>query len=170
MRKIFWFFILAICGQPVLSGPDETTNFLIADTASMMDIGILRLNLELQSNSLGYASYKWDENRIKITAPYQNLNGPYDSEEAAEEACSKWVAELRQELWVDPETGKPFLGGTSIASDFFQHQGYHKTNTPETLYEDIDKLIIFECYARYSENVVTITGSLVAKGYSVAKD
>lgn len=169
MRKILWFCIFAICGQPIFSGPDETTNFLMDEPASLMDLGILRLNLALQNNAAGYVSYSWDENRIKIAAPYQNVNGPYATEDAAEEACSKWVTELRRLLGIDPTTGKPFWGQTSLAADFFRHQGFRRMNAPETLYTDVDKLIIFVCYAKSSENLVKVTGSLVAKGYSVAK-
>jgi hypothetical protein len=170
MRKIFWFCIFVICGQPVLSGPDETINYLMNDTASMMDIGMLRLSFALQRDAIGFANYNWDENRIKISAPYLNANGAYDTAEAAEKACSKWVTELRRVFGVNPATGKPFWGESSRAADYFRHRGFNKMNAPETLYEDIDKLIIFECYANSAESLVKVTGALVAKGYSVAKD
>lgn len=151
--------------RPAVAGPDDTTQNLISDPASMLDIGILRIDLALRSQDLGFLLFDWNANRLYVQKII--LDGFPDAK-SAEEACASWVWNVRKLADIDRETGKPY-GAHSRFADFFSHEGFQRNNTPGSLYVDLDRLFILNCSAYGAEGSVSVTAPLLGTTYSIEK-
>lgn len=69
--RIILALITAVFASTAIAGPDATTQRLLDDRPSMLDFGIMRLELHLKNHK--YIShnpsvrYDWDENTITIS-------------------------------------------------------------------------------------------------------
>lgn len=159
--------LIAICLLPVkaLSGPDETTQHLMNDSATMLDFGMLRLNLSLEAATLANAYFDWDENRIYIWRYFQEN----ETADVGEETCSQWIGDVRLKSGVNRDTGKPFEK-TSLFAGYFAHHSFKRNSAPETLYQDIDKLFVLRCTGQIKGGgFITIFAPLLGSGYSLEK-
>jgi hypothetical protein len=158
--------IIALCALPsmVQPGPDETVKYLMQDSASMLDFGLLRLNIDLQNENLGRAFYDWDENRIRIGF----FRPDKTTSENAEKECAEWVKAVRVAAFIDLETGKPFLEN-SMLSDYFTHSGFARANPLADLTGKIDSIIVLRCNFWGLNPAVIVDAPLMGTGYSLAK-
>lgn len=167
MRGLFAALIFGAFSFEANAGPDATINHLMDDSVSMLDFGILRMNLTLKEKDLGGATYLWDENRIVIshilTLKY------FGDHEAAENACAEWVKNVRRVAWIDTETGKPTFS-TSWFATYFSHNGFKRLSAPQDLDENLDKIFQLKCIAFTEDGqALTVTAPLIGTGYSLEK-
>lgn len=158
--------VIALCLLParLFAGPDETTQYLMNDSASMLDLGMLTLNLRLSQNKLGYASYDWDANRIRIKyLLFQELN-----DEEAEEACAAWVQRVRVYAGINIKTGQPALETSSFA-ELFTHYGFQRKSEIDNLRHNIDKMVTLQYQHVRSGNPIMVNAPLLGTGYSLVK-
>lgn len=169
MRFTPLFAACIFLAEPVLAGPDQTTQHLIGDSASMLDFGILRIDLLLQKDNLGFANYDWDANRITVQALlFERPPTTSETENDPEKWCAEWVSRVRLTGGINTKTGEPF-GKSSFFASRFGHEGFSRNSEPDDLLQQIDKLINLECYAAVDDKSVTVTAPLVGTGYMVAK-
>ena len=124
-------FTLAMFGwaNQAIGGPDEITNRLMDEGVSLLDWGILRIQMRLSSDtriSSALVSYDWENNQIMIEGSNYD-NGTGKPEEDAQKECSQWFRSIRLSAMVDPDTGKPYFGEASIFARLFEHEGWEKT-------------------------------------------
>lgn len=167
MKSITMAFVtLLLLSEPSAAGPDATTSYLIDDTASMMDIGMLRLNTFLVEGSFGIATFDWESNRFTIRANALTMS---DDPAIAEKACGDWVNRIRNVALVNPDDGKPSYGQTQF-SIFFEHVGFDRKNAPKTLSQDLDRLFVLECVTYPKDARLTVSAPLLGKTYSVQNE
>lgn len=171
--KVFSLILtVAITAFPALAGPDETTQALMDDSASMLDLGLLRMNLMLASNSLGSASFDWEQNRITVSEygpDFATFATKKDkTADDVEIRCANWVRAVRIIAAVNPDDGLAYFGTTSFA-DMFSHYGFEHglLKNPSA---SIDGLIQLRCRHFVAQKPVEITAPLLGKGYSVSKE
>jgi len=157
-------FVLFLLPESAIAGPDETTQHLMNDTASMLDFGLLRLNLKLEADNLGTASYNWEENRIQISL-FSLEKGTVES---AEIDCANWIDAVRVKAGIDLDAGQSKTGSSSFAN-LFTHYGFERRSVMEGLQGKIDKIITLGCYQWGTKKPVTIKAPLLGKGYSLQK-
>jgi hypothetical protein len=172
--------------SPVYSGPDDTTNYLINNSPSLMDFGIFKINVRLASNASNNASYKatlslaeyyYDDNNIVISRSFYSDIKYSDTKVTEIQAllsCKIWISEIRIQGGVDVDTGQlDFYLENSRYADNFTHEGYSKKNSPEDLLASIDKKIKIYCTSFYEDDSksmsMTLTAPLIGNSYSVEK-
>lgn len=170
MKVFAMIAVLSLHIGPAFAGPDASAQYLTNTPVTMMDLGILRLNLALRSQSGGFSSYDWDTNRIQIEAPFDIEYGSYLTIEQAEAACATWITKVRTQFGVDAEKGTPLLFEITFAAKLFEHEGYENANVPKTLYQDIDRMFVLQCAAGIPEKRLKVSSPLLGKGYSISKD
>lgn len=167
MRAAIWFVGMILCGTaPAVAGPDQTTQKLINDPVSMLDLGVFKADLALSRRELGFMNFSWDSNRFTIST--YKLGGFADAQ-AAESACASWIAEVRELGGLDTKTGKPF-GPHSWFAQNFSHEGFERVGTSETLYSDLDRLFDLNCTAIAGADTVVVTAALLGTTYSLRKN
>lgn len=167
--KLLLFTFLAFCSlvfRSATAGPDETTQNLISDPASMMDIGILRTEIELKSQNLGHMAFDWDENRLNVHKLI--FEGEYPDQASAELECATWIGKVRGIAGIKKDTGKPY-GNHSLFAENFSHAGFQRGSTPENLLVDLDKLFVLNCWVYTPPVSVEVTAPLLGTSYSVVK-
>lgn len=169
MKLLGYALAFVLAGFQAKAGPDASSTYLMDAPVSLMDLGVLKMNLLLEKKVGGYASYDWDSNKIRIGAPYEVQFISLPSLEIAEAACAKWISDVKGAFSVDAETGKVIFFEHSTAAGFFAHDGFERKNTPETLYSDIDNMIVLNCYAGDGTDRISTSSPLLAKGYSLTK-
>lgn len=159
--------LILLCLMPVraICGPDATTQFLLDDSASMLDFGLLRLDILLSEKQLGTAQFLWDGNIFLISTI---LTGN-ETHELAEAACSQWVKDVRIAALVNGATGEPLYKNSTFAP-YFDHNGFARNARPENLLQEIDKKFLLKCFSFFQGyEKTTISAPLLGTGYSVEK-
>ncbi|OOY23788.1 hypothetical protein BMI91_15175 [Thioclava sediminum] len=170
MKKLVFAFVAIAILAPYssIAGPDATTQYLQRDVASTFDFGMLRLNLRLESNGLGSASYNWSENRIYIVPNLDTASSLLEKDEREiERVCSGWIQRVRGNAVIGVD-GSPILGHSTY-SWLFSHYGYERSNEPENLYSDLDKIFVLSCGGSSKAIYVTLTAPLLGSTYAVEK-
>ncbi|WP_050524910.1 hypothetical protein [Pseudorhodobacter wandonensis] len=170
MRFLALAASLGIQFAPALAGPDASASYLTNTPVSMMDLGVLRLDLALQNDPGGYAEYDWDSNRIDISAPLGIVLKIFPTKDEAETECATWITNVKRLFGLNLETGEPLFAEISRAARLFKHEGYYNKNEPETLFKDLDRMFLLTCSTATADWKVTVSSPLLGKGYSVAKD
>ena len=138
--RLLLLMALSLLPLRAISGPDDTTKHLMKDSVSMLDFGLLSLNLFLKGTDYGSAKFDWDKNRIYI----QRFFPESETADMAEKTCASWVSKVRKRAGIIPDTGKPYFE-TSFFAGYFRHNGFVRKPEPETLYQDIDDLFVLTC-------------------------
>lgn len=127
-------------GAPVTAGPDETIKALMNEPATMLDLGILKLQLHLnqvESNPFRKWNviYNWDDNTIDLNTYSHSKADVKD----AKDTCSEIVTGLRSEAGYKAD-GSVILGISSFAY-FFDHMGWQVGSNEEVRerQEDLEK-------------------------------
>lgn len=152
---------------PVAAGPDVTTQHLLDDAATMLDLGMLRLEMRLAQDDLGSARYAWSENRILIESSIF-LTGAAKTEQSVEAICAGWLKSVRFAAGVNAD-GKAYTGNSDF-SGFFRHYGVGRVNAPKALYEDLDELFVLKCGGFVDGVAITISAPLLGKTYAVERN
>lgn len=158
------------------AGPDEVTDRLMDEAASLLDVGMLRLELRLAASQTippTYSFYDWDNNEIVISTVV--VESEWDIERA-KQGCESWFQEVRKLAYVDSTTGKIMYGyERSGFADLFTHYGYTRTingkATSEVAAELDRKFRLSFTWLRFQAasgeiNKLACTGTLIEKGYS----
>lgn len=156
-----------ICGAAQAS-PGEATSWLMENPASMMDLGLHRVEHWLESSvadmtdALGTdyytaTEYDWENDEINLS---MSIWMDEYSKDAATRACDAYVWRIRAYALVQPEKGTLRDGvNNSRLSDKFAHDGFARSNAPSDWKQKIDGRIRIVCLAFEKQN----DGSLVPK-------
>jgi hypothetical protein len=155
---------ILLTAVPAMGGPDQTTQHLLSDPASMLDLGVLKANLALKERKLGFMGFDWDANRFFIVTWFSDR----PDTKVAESDCVAWVADVRELGGIRAETGEPFLDDSFFAG-YFSHEGFSRSNAPDTLYSDLDKLFELKCTGFVGTETVVVTAPLLGTTYSLER-
>lgn len=158
------------------SGPDEVTDRLMDESASLFDVGMLRLELRLaEAESIPATStyYDWEKNQIVIWSVVFESGWTL---ERATAACDGWFRQIRMLAAVNPDTGVlyPMYKRSSFA-EMFSHNGFVRTingkDTSEVAAQLDDKFSLSFSWQRTDAPVgevssLTCSGALTEQGYS----
>lgn len=162
--------LLIISIEPAFSGPDETTQHLMNDPVSMLDLGVLKAEIALRNQDLGSMRFQWDVNRFYILK--WMYGGDFSDENSAEQACASWVKKVREMGGINLETGEAMFSFSTFAEGF-SHDGFARGNEPKNLYTNLDQLFVLKCHVRGSLFVgspsVSVTAPLLGTSYSLEK-
>ncbi len=165
MIRILILIFIFMCSsyKPVLAGPTPSMSYLMNEPASLLDMGMFKLNMHL-SNSLFRDStgtvlkvnYDFDENRITIgIVSFKEVSNI----DKGKEYCREIIDNIKLALLVNPNTGAPFVSDVpGILQIFFSHEGfYKKKNQPKNLYSDLDKLTDIGVVVGIEDNKTSLT-------------
>ena len=145
MKKLI--LLVLMLPMVALADPGAATRHLINDPVSMMDIGILKAQKDLdiiiqrrnktfeKRNDLsltalsGFVSYLYDEDLIVITA---ELNGAEPVAKTLEDEC-RYIVELMR------------TRANVFAEFWFSHQGFNRSDEPKDLANKIKDRIQLRC-------------------------
>ncbi len=175
-------FLSASCGvfypNVAIAGPDEITNPFIKDTVSMLDWGVLRLQLRLDQNDGLRGSrvyFDWDANQIFVSK-WEILNPSTTRINEAKDECTKFFETVRLSAGVRPVRGGTLSTLHSSFADLFSHAGFTRNvngEDLETLLADLDRKFLIE-YRRFLDPDINegayaleCRGALLEAGFSV---
>ena len=158
MKQLSLCALLALVAPPASGGPDATTNYLMNTPATLMDFGLYKLSLRIQSVlGKGFASYDWDSNQILILVI--DFSTPADQ---VRQMCVDAISDIRFAANVRDGTA---VGGYSGFATFFSHSGFTKggmeSHTERMV--DLDKKFHIHCVTGHD----TYEAPLVGTGYSL---
>lgn len=162
MKRIgtLWLGFAAMMAlAPAHAGPDAVANYIMDEPASLMDIGMLRLEKRL--DGAAWARYDWDSNTFLLWTYRPAADGDPG---AQERTCAEWISEIRSLAAISDETGKPY-GEFSGFAYMFTHTGFVRKNQPEDLLEQTDRMFQLKCFGGGEH----IEAPLLGTGYSVAR-
>lgn len=161
MKKIALVLVAAVgLAGPAGAGPDEAAQFLMKDSASMLDFGVMRLQNLLGDRAFPY--YSWDDNALFLSSYEFSAQGTPDE---LEKMCADWIASLRDFAGIDPGTGGPKYGEVTHFAFSFGHVGFVRTSAPDDLLKNIDQMFLLRC----GRGTVEVTAPLRGVGYSLKK-
>lgn len=109
----------------VAAGPDDTTKYLMAETVSMLDWGIMQItNFRLNDGNspAGYAEYSFEDDRIYIRS-FATSDEALDAT-GFQSICKQWMDAVRISAFVLPTTGLPMTEEYSYFASLFRHNGF----------------------------------------------
>jgi hypothetical protein len=135
--------LVGILGSQAARGAaDATAEYLMKEPVTMMDVGLLQLNMSLDqifredmAPYVTVASYSRGENQIVIDILGLTELNP---QSAAVAECKRVIGKVRSVL--GPSTQQAVLK-KSLASSGFAHAGFSKAHEPMSLASDIDRMI-----------------------------
>jgi hypothetical protein len=142
------------------SAPGDATKWISEDSASMMDLGLLKLDLWVSDIAEGlktmsnndvevyhtYSGYSWDDDEIIVAATIYQIKPTLA---LSEKECQRFLSRVRAYAGVDLETGalnKFNAQSNSRISDLFKHEGFKRLNAPSDLFAKIDQRIVIQCH------------------------
>lgn len=159
MRSTILAAALSILPLSSLAGPDETSKYLMNNSPTLLDFGLVRLDMRL-SSALGNVAviYDWDNDAIKIV---RAGGGDY-----SKDMCLNFIDEVRSNAGYQEGTLWSILGN-SLFSELFAHMGYFSGDEDKHLdrLEEIDKKFQIDCYS--SETNARYSAKLAGKEVSV---
>lgn len=142
--------------------PTAPIKYLMNEPVSMLDWGIYRMGNALRT--AGYLDF------LEINAMRPNIHARYEpsfnsivievtspiiedveSRKKAKEWCSSVIELSRVNLGINKVTGKASSAQGSHIRNFFQSQGYQKTDQPESLGNELDKITELIVFAKFRE-------------------
>ncbi|WP_132859211.1 hypothetical protein [Shimia isoporae] len=117
-------------GTPVSAGPDDITKHLMTEPASLLDLGLVRLQQRLQESQKDGDKYHYstnfffETNTIGVFAARALVSETDRSREEAASLCDDKLVQLRLDGGVWPASGELGVGEYSRWSSLFTHIGY----------------------------------------------
>lgn len=164
--------------------PGTATNWLTDNPASMMDLGLHRLEHWLQSSFEDMAAtlgadyytgtgYDWENDEIKL---FLTIRVDSYTIEQATRACDAYIWRVRAYALVQPAQGNLLPGLTnSRLSDEFAHEGFARANAPSDWKQDIDERIRIICWVfqknddQSASPVFKMEGDLLSRNRSITE-
>ncbi len=156
MRRLMLILCSFASVSAAYAGPDKTTKYLMNTPATMFDLGIFKLSLELQrigNNPKHYSEYPpfkkfspvvmydWDQDKIQIVGVF------VPKSDDAEPLCKQWISDIRRYGYVDPVTGEIKSGHRkSKYARYFSHIGFVKEHAKEAI-KNLDMKFQVSCIA-----------------------
>ena len=169
MKRLIPLLLLPVL---TLADPGAVTRYLIDESASLMDIGILRTELRLSQSVASFKTAYEESSGVKIVSLETAVIYDYKDDTLN--------IEIRP-LVLDPENaeqGCKELQNSShgwlrgVIPNLFDHMGYHASNRPEDLQEKIAERTVVYCMAQTyprRNNIVTVRMYLGSKKISVMR-
>lgn len=139
--------ILCGLGLPICVANAEPTrriSYLMNEPMTLFDWGLQQLTAAMNSVHLKdgpklmiMTNYDWDKNRIKISA-YSFENSMTRTN--AKKWCRETINAVRSHLLINPKTGEPLLGDSSVLARYFAHDGFEKKNRPKGVGKELDDI------------------------------
>ena len=144
---------VAISANPTLADPGPVTNWLMNEPASLFDLGMLRLKLEVEkytervfnnfspkkTGAIGWAEYDFSKNRITIGYEAKT----FARRKFNKSECKKYIANV-QILIGQVIDGRPPPVGYSNAAALFSHSQYVNSSEPQNYRKKLDDIFIIE--------------------------
>lgn len=138
--------------------PAATAKYLMNQPVSMLDLGIMRMNMQLEQfpglrNDTVRAKFDQNTKRIVIHVGNSSLesvgpSGVTSMEDMAATRCYHLFYMVRMDLGVGL-TGAPYLSGHSVAANLFLSAGDGRKDQPKHLLREIDRLIDIRARVNY---------------------
>ena len=165
MKKTVLFLVLfgALCIQ-VYGEPTPTVSWLMNEPVSMWDWGLMRLENSLRaerslSNFSVRVDYQWDANIIRILVN-DTLEPENDWGREKIVDYGKQVANsIRESLYVNTQTGKPYGSGESFLEINFFHMGFERHSRPDNMGKELDAITEIRVHIMFYENDEQVTMS-----------
>ena len=169
MKRLIPLLLLPVL---TLADPGAVTRYLIDESASLMDIGILRTELRLLQSVASFKKAYEESSGVKIVSLETAVIYDYKDDTLN--------IEIRP-LVLDPENAEQGCKELQTAShgwlrgvipSLFDHTGYHASNRPEDLQEKIAERTVVYCMAQTyprRNNIVTVRMYLSSKKISVMR-
>ncbi len=145
MKRLLLVAILFATTTTGHTEPTPAVRHLMNEPATLFDLGMLRLQQKFRKIALddfdlvfAVVSYDWDTNRIKITAFASTEK--IKTVEGRKQGCRKVLKEIKQDLGIDLETGRP-KGPNSFVSNLFSHVDYSRRGWPSDLVDELDNMV-----------------------------
>lgn len=148
--------------------PGPVIGWLMNEPVSLLDIGLYRLEKDVQSLRQGIEAgvsngarivigvhYSWDKNRIYVLFAH--------IEELKRDDCEYIIGITRLLARVNPTNGTPLVGDSSNFSSFFSHFGYSKKSQPKEYRKKLDHIFEIVVNAKNIKCMAPLLGS----GFSV---
>ena len=173
--------VAALIWAPAQAEPNTVTKYLMNEPATMLDLGMDRLNYSLdfqkhefihdldikEAEELAFdlvAIYDLENNKIKISTQCRNCGL------SANEGTCSHVIDLFREFLV-PGSNVPELRGNMIhlnaATQAFHHLDFRSASEPEDIDEQLAKMMVVEVELFSHGDEATCKGGLFETGYSV---
>lgn len=167
-QALFGLAISAILpAQQLKAGPDELSNWLMSEPASMMDLGLLRADLRYQDVKYFIETmYDWEEDDIVITGLGYSKGS---DEQPAQNTCAEFFDEIRHKNFI--RDGKAIAPELSSAASF-SHYGFTRgRQSDDDFYQGIINKMKIRIYVdfgvREAGRTLECTGPMEGKGFSV---
>ena len=158
LATFFFFVCVGVCQAE----PTASIKYLMNEPVTMLDWGIYRMGNALRT--AGYVEFlEIDGMRPNIHAHYEasfnsiviEVTSPIiedtDSQKRAKEWCSSVIEQSRVNFGINKETGKASSAQGSHIRRFFQSEGPQRTNQPENLGNELDRITALVVFARFRE-------------------
>lgn len=161
-KSTLWLLLSLACAT-ANSEPTNSIKYLITEPASMMDIGLLRLNIDLRNKKeLGHAgtSYDWDKNKLNLIFIPQDI---LEDQGAAKQWCQETFSKVRTMFLVDIDASKTHENRrASSFGRYFTHKGYASKKQPADLLHDIDDIVELTAIVYHQNTTLECNGPLVS--------
>jgi len=154
-------FAAMLCASPGFADPGHTTRKLMDTSPSMLDFGILRLDVHLD---FAWATYDWKNDDINIFPEAFGLSG---------EDCKEFIERSRLRAgYIGPKGELDPNLAYSIFAALFSHEGYilgGKENQ-EKLLQELDQKILVKCHTATALYTARLPGKEISVTEKVQTD
>ena len=152
-------FVLLLYPSVTQAEPSKTLEYLMNEPASMLDIGIFKLNRELDNSDSEFnyadkslkkiaavASYDYEKNKLIIDFRYRlNLYLFTTKGWDAKDVCKDQLSRVRRKFGFDysgerNKDSEAMLREFLSTANYFIHSGYKRTNMPKNFGTEIENI------------------------------
>ena len=151
---------------------DEVIDHLLDTPVTLMDFGLDSVgkvfSLEIGGGSKLIVSPIFREKKNRFELKIDNLGKLPGNVDVARKWCQKAISGVRRQLGVDPQTGQPFVGESSIFGAYFESAGANER--PDKLRRKLDNMVTIIALSSLGDgkdNFVKCEGSLLDSKISV---
>lgn len=162
--------ILLTASTLTFAEPTPTIRYLIGEPASLLDIGLLHLEMLFHSltapttsamridgnEPLVEVGYNWSENRILVNLVYLAGIGRADADVEAD--CKRVIDQMRNMLSGPDESGRAYI------ERVFAHSGYDKKNAPANFGTELASVVITKVTLLYRNKTSTAPQTMICEG------
>lgn len=136
--------LFLLCSPTSSAEPTARINYLMSDPMSVFDWGFYQLRSSLNGVSLPngpkvitFSNYNWDKNRIEI---FMFSMTSAENKSTAQQWCRAGINAVRKRLGINPHTGNPYFGKTSLLGSYFSHIDFERTDSPKGIPKELDDI------------------------------
>lgn len=162
MNKMCLILAAALYPYSALSGPDKTTEYFMNTPATLLDLGIYKMNQSFvdwynffETGRKVIVRYDWDSDDILIGMAAISIEGVERSKEPVTvEECRRFINTMRRSGGYN--NGKLAYLKVSLYADVFLHSGFIKGEQAERdkRIQELEKKFVAICHISLSKKVI----------------